>query len=91
MIEELTFAKKFCEDLLEQAKCKATLYDGVERANRKDNDMSVDFFLRYAIEELGEVSSAITRKRWFLAKAECVDVAHTALLIALALQRKIGD
>ncbi len=51
-------------------------------------DMSLDQALRLAIEELGEVASAITRDRLVLAKSECIDLAQCAYLIYLSLKRQ---
>jgi hypothetical protein len=85
MAEEIEFIDKFVEWLKQQAIRKAELYDGIKVANRIDSN--VDFFVRYAIEELGEVSAAITRDRFELAKSECIDLAHIAMLIALAIER----
>ena len=87
MSDEKDFIVEFVNKLDAHAKRKATLYDGIETANRREDDMSIDFFLRCAIEELGEVASAITRERWQLAFEECIDVAHTAMLIALAIRK----
>lgn len=85
-MEEIKFVDFFCEKLSTHARRKAALYDGVETANRKDMDVS--FFLLCATEELGEIASALIRERHSLALEECVDLAHTALLIAFALQSK---
>jgi NTP pyrophosphatase (non-canonical NTP hydrolase) len=54
---------------------KDLLYDGVQGSR------SLDEMFRYAVEELGEVSGAVTRERWQLAVAECIDLAHCAFLI----------
>ena len=53
--------------------------------------MSLDHALRLAIEELGEVASAITRNRFVLAKHECIDLAQCAYLIYVALKRQEVD
>lgn len=90
-MSEIEFVKQFLDDVLRHAKQKAKLYDGADVAGRTNIDMSPDFFLRYAIEELGEVSSAMTRERWQLAIEECIDLAHTAILIALAITTKEID
>lgn len=80
-MNELQFIDNFLDRLKIHARTKAELFDGIQ-ARR-----SLDETVRFAIEELGEVSSAITRHRLELAKAECLDVAHCALLIAFALER----
>jgi len=73
----------FCEQLKQHAQMKATLYDGVDKA--LDDKNSPDVCLRYATEELGEIASALTRKRVETAKAECIDLAHCAMLVYLSL------
>lgn len=79
-MKETELLEEFSRMLVKQGNRKATLYDGIN-CNR-----SIDEMLRFAMEELGEVSSAITRERVELAKAECIDLAHTAFLIYMALQ-----
>jgi NTP pyrophosphatase (non-canonical NTP hydrolase) len=73
----------FCILLANHGLKKRKLYDGA------DKPMGVDQALRYTTEELGEVASAITRERWELAKQECLDVAHAAMLLAFAIEREI--
>ena len=65
----------FTEWLKKHTRHKAELYDGW------NSKRSIDEFMRFAVEELGEVSSAVTRERWELAMAECIDLAHCAFLI----------
>lgn len=72
---------QFLELLRTQAERKADLYDGTNTA------ITVDECLRYTTEELGEVASAVTRDRTKLAQYECLDLAHCAMLIWLALRR----
>ncbi len=60
---------------------KAKLYDGI------DNNMPIDTALRYAIEELGEVATAISRDRYHSAMDECIDLAHCAFLIYQAISK----
>lgn len=84
-MSEDIFIETFVNKLKHHAIHKAKLHDGVEIAGRGNGD-NIDFFLRCATEELGEVASAITRKRYSLAEEECIDLAHTALLIALAIK-----
>ena len=88
-MNEREFAEQFTVELFKHAKRKATLYDGVERAGRGANNMIPDFFLRCAAEELGEIASALTRERMGLVYYECIDLAHCALLIALAVHTQL--
>ena len=55
-----------------------------------DVDKSIQRFMFSVIEEAGEVSSALTRERLGLAREECIDVAHSAILLYLAIERKIN-
>ncbi len=89
-VTEQEFIVEFTQQLVSQAKHKATLYDGTDNAVGGRN-ATPDFFLRFATEELGEVASAITRERWQLAYDECIDVAHAAMLIALVIKNKKLD
>ena len=77
---------EFIRLVTEQIKCKAKLYDGYENAGTSGLD-AINRYMLSVIEEAGEVSSAITRHRYELAKAECIDVAHSALLLYLAIDR----
>lgn len=79
---ELEHLNEFLSILEKHTKRKRDLYDG---SNEKQ---PVDFWLRMAIEELGEIAGAITRSRQALAKYECVDLAHCAYLIYQALERE---
>lgn len=74
--------EEFLEWIARQAVRKDELYDGVQNARQLDEVM------RFTIEELGEVSSAITRERWELAKAECVDLAHCAFLLYRIIKKR---
>lgn len=78
----MTTIRDFVEKLVIHAERKAILYDGV------GNDMPVDTALRYAIEEIGEVATDISRDRIQGAKDECIDLAHCAMLIYFALERR---
>ena len=49
----------------------------------------LDTYLRLATEKLGEISAAITRGRWHLARYECIDLAHVAFLIWHNLHQQI--
>jgi NTP pyrophosphatase (non-canonical NTP hydrolase) len=73
--------KDFLKILEIHSNRKAKLYDGI------NNDMPVDTALRYAIEELGEVATAISRDRYHSALDECVDLAHCAFLIYQAISK----
>jgi len=78
MNEEEKF-NEFIQLLKSQALRKAKAYDGSNRI------LPVDVTLRFAIEELGEISTAITRDRYLQAWYECLDLAHCAFLIWIAL------
>lgn len=69
----------FCNSLNRHAYFKAALYDGVNAT------ISPEKAILLAAEELGEVSSEIIRKRYYAAVFECIDLAHTAMLVALSL------
>lgn len=73
-------ATRFIQALDRQVDRKAFLYDGVH-APQKDALR----LLASIAEELGEVATDLARERRFGAIAECVDVAHSALLLAIAL------
>lgn len=80
----------------EQIKIFVSIFE--RQANRKaeenydgmTNIMSMDKALRLSIEELGEVSTAITRERYISAMYECLDVAHCAFLMWLSIKRQIN-
>ena len=81
----------FLSLLKAQLKAKTRLHDGENgigsRSRRNGDESSLrDYMLRLATEELGEVASAITRERYDLARAECIDLAHCALLMWIALE-----
>lgn len=84
-MNELEYSKYFTEALSHHAERKFTLYDGINSSH------PIDAALRFASEELGEVATAITRERWMQAEAECIDLAHTAMLVALAIRRRINE
>lgn len=80
---------KFLELVKQQIQRKAKLYDGLDRIVNTNLDLTpVARGLFSCTEELGEVASAITRHRYDLAMAECIDVAHSALLLYLAVQKQ---
>jgi len=58
---------------------KALLYDGYNATR------TLDDHFRSCVEELGEIATALQRERSYGAVAECYDLAHTALLLAKAL------
>lgn len=75
----------FLKVLKDHAVRKAKLYDGV------DTDMPVDTALRYAVEELGEIATAISRNRYQSAVDECIDLAHCAFLIYVSIENSKGN
>ena len=75
--------KKFTQALTVHAERKSTLYDGVAHG-RQVNEAII-----LATEEFGEVASACIRQRWILARYECIDLAHCAMLIAFAIDELI--
>lgn len=81
--------KRLLELVEKQIRRKAKLYDGFTHASDVAGLDTVSRFMFSVIEEAGEVSSALTRQRYQLAKDECIDVAHSALLLYLAIE-KIG-
>lgn len=60
---------------------KENLYDGINSKRTSDE------CIRFAIEELGEIASALTRDRHSLARNECFDLAHTTLMIYLSIAK----
>lgn len=77
-----TQIKDFLEGLEYRAIRKEKMYDGSGR------DFDIDTALRFATEELGEIASAITRHRFLLAQDECIDLAHSAMLLWVSLEEK---
>lgn len=75
----------FCEKLKRHAEKKACLYDGA------DKNADISQLVMYLAEEVGEVSSALTRDRPILARYECLDVAHCAFLIYSTLMQEPSD
>jgi len=69
-----------------QIKRKAQLYDGFTTVSDVAGLNTISRFMFSVIEEAGEVSSALTRQRYQLAMDECIDVAHSALLLYLAIE-----
>lgn len=72
------------EKLRRQAERKRKYPDGLDSI--RDPGQAIQRFTFLAIEELGEVSSALTRSRLELAKAECIDVMHAVLMLYLAIE-----
>ena len=73
----------------QQIQRKAKMYDGLELMTSTLDGTAITRGMFSVIEEAGEVSSAITRHRYELAQAECIDVAHSALLLYLAIGREM--
>lgn len=71
-----------------QIRRKAKLYDGAGSVGGvgTSGPDAIGHFMFSVIEEAGEVSSALTRHRYELARAECIDVCHSALLLYLAIE-----
>ena len=78
----------FLDRLRDQAQRKRALYDGVKGTRAVGFRDTPDVWLRFLTEEVGEIAAAITRERWQLAMAECLDVAHCAMLLYLVLEGK---
>lgn len=74
----LEYINEFCDTLRRHALRKSKLYDGIN-AKLSPRDGVV-----LATEELGEIATAIVRDRDACICAEAIDLAHCALLIALA-------
>jgi|WetSurMetagenome_2_1015567.scaffolds.fasta_scaffold612527_2 hypothetical protein len=74
--------EEFISRLREHAIKKAKLYDGI------DTNMPIDTALRYTIEELGEVATAVTRDRFHSAMDECIDLAHCSFLTYKSISEK---
>lgn len=81
MKPKMNSIEEFCETLKNQTIKKAQLYDGVDNVNYPRHALAL------AVEELREISSAITRNRLDLAKCECIDLAHCAYLISQAITK----
>ena len=75
----------FCKKLKSHAEHKAKLYDGA------DKNAAISQLVMYLAEEVGEVSSALTRDRPILARYECIDVAHSAFLIYSTLMQELQE
>jgi hypothetical protein len=72
-------AIEFLNALQRQVEWKALFVDGIERSQDPLQ------LIASIAEELGEVSTDLVRGRRYGAVAECIDVAHSALLLAVEL------
>lgn len=70
---------EFMSAMKRQAHRKEKLYDGLNQAR------SSEFWMTCLAEETGEVAAALIRSRKYNAVAECLDLAHTAMLLAISL------
>jgi len=50
-----------------------------------------DAWLRCACQELGQIAEALGKERYELAAAECLDLAHVAMLLWCSLQPGKGQ
>lgn len=62
-----------------QVQRKLHLHDGIESSQQPLQ------LLASIAEELGEVATDLARERYYGAIAECIDVAHSALILAINL------
>ena len=74
-------AEKFVDALKRQIEEKSFFADGVETALESEK------ILINIAEELGEASSDFLRGRMYGAVSECVDIAHSAMLLAISLDK----
>lgn len=77
-------AQEFIAALQRQIDRKSLFADGI---NKDQNPL---ILIASIAEELGEVATDYARQREFGAIAECIDVAHSAMLLAVNLD-KSGD
>lgn len=73
-------ASLFLAALARQAECKSWMRDGME--GKADEPFKI---LASITEELGEVATDLIRERYYGCIVECVDMAHGALRLAIAL------
>lgn len=78
-MDKLKLANKFIDALSRQIKEKSQMKDGIEAS------LEAETMIISMIEEVGEVATDFARQRYYGAVAECVDVAHSALLTAISL------
>lgn len=83
-MDNLQKSHLFTQALMRHVERKAKLYDGI------NTHKPPEWFIAICAEELGEVASEILRRRPYAAISECIDLAHTAMLIAINLD-KTGD
>ena len=74
-------ATEFVLALERQVKTKSQMRDGIEA------DLDPWVMIASIAEELGEVASDFQRGRDHGAIAECIDVAHSALLLAITIDK----
>lgn len=74
-------AKIFVDALARQVIRKSQMKDGI------NHDLSPLRLIASVAEELGEASSDLVRERYYGVVAECVDIAHSALLLAITLDK----
>lgn len=72
-------AQEFIAALQRQAERKALFRDGIEQKQDPRN------LIISLAEEVGEVATDYARQRTYGTVAECVDVAHSALLLVVML------
>lgn len=72
-------ASEFIKALERHVEQKSSLYDGITKLKDRSRH------LMFIAEEAGEVASALLRNRPYSAVAECLDLAHSALLLAVSL------
>ena len=70
-------ARQFISALDRQISRKSQMKDGI------NHDFDNFRLIAYIAEELGEASSDLVRERYYGVVAECVDIAHSALLLAI--------
>ena len=75
-------AKLFIEALERQIQHKALFTDGIN--NQRKNPLEL---IASIAEELGELASDYIRQREYGVITECIDVAHSALLLAITLDK----
>ncbi len=80
----MTAIQEFLALVDKQAENKKDLYDGYNSSWMNQNNAIVCL-----VEEVGEVADASLRKRYLLAMAECVDVAHCAFLVWNEIRKEI--
>lgn len=80
-MDNLARSKLFLDALYRHCEGKAKLYDGV------NSNKPISWHVMICVEELGEVAAEIMRCRPYAAIAECLDLAHTVLLIAINLDK----